>query len=284
MERPIKKMILVLAVIFLSGAVLCQSQKLMTFNIRYYNQGDQEDHWDNRKEGIIELIKYYEPSIFGIQEGLSNQVEYLDSCLREYSYIGIGREDGKKKGEYSAIFYNTKKYRVIEESTFWLSETPDRVSVGWDAALERICTYGLFEDLANGQRIWILNTHFDHRGNVARENSAELILSRVREINSDNLPLVLMGDLNLTPDAEPIQLLKNGLDDAMEISKKPLYGPSGTFNGFSDRMITSKLDYFFTQNLDVLSYAHIDDRLDNNRHISDHLPVLIEINFPNAGK
>ena len=126
--------------------------------------------------------------------------------------------------------------------------------------------------------MWILNTHFDHRGRIARENSARLILKRIQQLNKENLPLVLMGDLNLTPAEEPIQILKTELTDALEISEKPLYGPAGTFNGFRDGIILRRIDYFFTQNLNVLSYTHIDDRLDDNKHISDHLPVMIKIN------
>lgn len=267
-----------LILILISITALGQPSNLITFNIRYDNPQDMENNWKNRKDKLIRLILHYEASIVGTQEGLLNQVEFMDSCLTGYKYIGVGREDGHTQGEYCAIFYDTTKYRLISDSTFWLSESPGKVSVGWDAALERICTFGLFEHLDTKQRIWIFNTHFDHLGKTARENSASLILETIKQINTENLPVVLMGDFNATPEEKPIQILKAGLTDALDISGKPLYGPAGTFNGFTEEVMVKRIDYFFTGNLDVLSYTHIDDRLDNNNHISDHLPVMITIN------
>lgn len=263
--------------IFLSVAAQGQATKLITYNIRYDNPNDGDNIWENRKGKLAGLINYYEPSFLGIQEGLLNQVEFLNNSLPEYDYIGVGRDDGKQKGEYCAIFYNVSSYKVILDSTFWLSETPDRPSNGWDANLHRICTYGLFENLATSEKIWVMNTHFDHRGKLARENSARLIAERVKLINNDKLPLVLMGDFNATPEQKPIQILTGVLSDPMKISEKPFYGPPGTSNGFRQEEMIRRIDYLFTRNVNVLSYSHIDDRRDNNLHISDHLPVLLII-------
>ena len=261
----------------LFNAALGQTTKLMTYNIRYANPDDGENYWENRKEKLAGLVKYYEPAFLGIQEGLIHQTEYLDSCLESYAYIGVGRDDGKQKGEFCALYYDTTLFRVIIDSNFWLSETPDIPSNGWDANLNRICTYGLFEDLRTGNRIWVMNTHFDHRGRKARENSAKLIVKRIGRFNRDKLPLVLMGDFNATPDDSPIQILTGELSDGAAISKKPLYGPPGTSNGFRDGLIIRRIDYLFASNVKVLSYAHIDDRRDNNLHVSDHQLVLMEI-------
>ena len=263
--------------ISLFGTIVGQTARMITYNIRYANPNDGDNIWENRKGKLAGLINYYEPSFLGIQEGLLHQVEYLDSCLSEYEYIGVGRDDGKQKGEYCAIFYDTRTYEVIIDSTFWLSETPGIPSNGWDANLNRVCTYGLFENLNTKERIWVMNTHFDHRGKMARENSASLISKRVVQINKDNLPLVLMGDFNATVEQKPIQILKAKLSDAREISEKPFYGPPGTSNGFRQDEIVRRIDYLFTRNVKVLSYSHIDDRRDNNLHISDHLPVLMVI-------
>jgi len=273
------KMFLFQGVILISlfSTALGQPTKLITYNIRYDNPNDGENIWENRKNKLAGLINYYEPSFLGIQEGLLNQVEFLDSSLTAYEYIGVGRDDGKQKGEYCAIFYDTRTYKVILDSTFWLSETPGIPSNGWDANLNRICTYGLFENLDTKERIWVMNTHFDHRGVMARENSARLISKRVELINEDNLPLVLMGDFNATVEQKPIQILKAKLSDALEISEKPFYGPPGTSNGFRQEEIVKRIDYLFTKNVRVLSYSHIDDRRDNNLHVSDHLPVLMII-------
>ena len=269
----------IVILISLSSTVLGQTARMITYNIRYDNPNDGENIWENRKTKMAGLLNYYEPSFFGIQEGLLNQVEYLDQSLLAYDYIGVGRDDGKQKGEFCAIFYDTRTYKVIIDSTFWLSETPDTPSNGWDANLNRICTYGLFENLETKERIWVLNTHFDHRGKIARENSARLISERTKIINEDNLPLVLMGDFNATSEQKPIQILKANLSDALEISEKPFYGPPGTSNGFRMDEIVRRIDYLFTRNVKVLSYSHIDDRRDNNYHVSDHLPVLMIIDL-----
>ena len=183
-----------------------------------------------------------------------------------------------KKNGIAMRFFDTTFYEILEHSTFWLSETPDAVSVGWDAALERICTYGLFEDKNSGEKFWVFNTHFDHLGVIARKKSSALILKKIKEINTQSLPVILMGDFNSISDSEPIKILKKDLIDALQISLDILKGPQGTFNDFDEMLpIDNRIDYIFTKNVKVLSYRHIDDRLNNNRHISDHLPVMIEI-------
>jgi endonuclease/exonuclease/phosphatase family metal-dependent hydrolase len=159
-----------------------------------------------------------------------------------------------------------------------LSPTPEKVSKGWDAALERICTYGLFQDRETGRELYVFNTHFDHVGEVARAKSVRLIVERIREINERQLPVVLMGDFNLEPSSLPMQWLQAQLTDAQNASKTSFYGPTGTFNGFDPAMeLNRRIDYIFVEHLGVQSYLHIDDRMENNKHISDHLPVLAEL-------
>jgi endonuclease/exonuclease/phosphatase family metal-dependent hydrolase len=274
--------IISLILVCLIPRVSAQTTKLMTYNIRYANPNDGPNYWENRKEKLAHLIRYYDPAFLGIQEGLLHQVKYLDSCLVSYNYIGVGRDDGKQKGEFCALYYDKNLYRLIKDATFWLSETPDNPSNGWDANLNRVCTYGLFEHIHTKTRIWVLNTHFDHRGKLARENSARLILIKIGQLKNDDMPLVLMGDFNATPDDKPIQILTSELSDGAAITEKPLYGPPGTSNGFRDGEIVRRIDYLFSRNVRVLSYAHIDDRRDNNLHVSDHQPVLMEIDFPSA--
>lgn len=279
MNRTLIKIYTLLILLIFSGLVFSQELNLMTFNLRYDNPEDNEDNWHYRKENVIELIKNYEPKIFAIQEGLSQQVHYIDSCLNNYKYIGIGREDAKEKGEFSAIFYDTTKFTLEEENTFWLSESPDTISVGWDASMERICTYGLFINNESDNQIWVFNTHFDHRGPEARKNSAYLILKKIEELNNLKLPIALMGDFNSIPTDPPIEIIKEKLMDGQLITENPFYGPIGTFNGFKDEAVKNRIDYIFTDNLKVLRYIHIDDRKDDNRHISDHLPVLATIHL-----
>ena len=264
--------------ILILNPIYMQSHSFLSYNIRYDNNWDIDNSWSNRKDKICHLLTKYNPSIFGIQEGLLNQINFIDSAMIKYDYIGVGRDNGETEGEFCAIYYNKDRYKLIKHSTFWLSETPGIISIGWDAALERICTYALFEYKKSNQRFWVFNTHFDHLGIDARKKSSELIVQKIKKINEQSFPVILMGDFNALPDSEPIVILKNYLNDALQISLRELQGPIGTYNAFDTSLpIEKRIDYFFTKNIKVLSYEHIDDRLENNRHISDHLPVMIEI-------
>jgi len=262
----------------ISSSIYSQPHTIISYNIRYDNNWDVENSWKIRRKKISQILIQYYPSIVGIQEGLLNQVQYIDSSLINYDYVGVGRDDGKEKGEFCAIYFDTTRYVLLKNSTFWLSETPDTISVGWDAALERICTYGLFRDRKTEEEFWVFNTHFDHMGAMAREQSSGLILKRINKINRRSLPVILMGDFNSIPDSPPVNKIKTELSDALHVSLEKLQGPRGTFNGFNaDLPIEKRIDYIFTRNFKVLSYIHINDRLNNNRHISDHLPVMIKI-------
>ncbi len=255
-----------------------ETTKIMTYNIKLDYPKEGKNSWNNRKDWIARQIKFYEPDIFGVQEALPNQMQYLDTTFVDFKYVGVGRDDGKNKGEYSAIFYNTLKFKVIESGTFWLSETPDKVSMGWDAVCNRICSYALFKNKKTKQQFWIFNTHFDHVGEIARMESPKLILKRIEELNINNLPIILMGDFNLEPNTENIQLIKKYLHDTKEISKSIPFGPEGTFNGFNfDKPITRRIDYIFvSNNINVKKYAVLSDSKDC-KYPSDHLPVYIEL-------
>ena len=251
---------------------------VMSYNIRYDNKWDKENSWDTRKESIVRIFEKYSPSFIGTQEGLAHQIDYMDSALTEYDYIGVGREDGEKKGEFCAIYYISDTYNVIESSTFWLSDNPENVSIGWDAALERICTYGLFEHKQSKNRIWVFNTHFDHMGEIARKKSSELILARINDLNNFSGPIILMGDFNSLPNSGPVHTILKEFKDAFNISINKPKGPKGTYNGFNeDQPIEKRIDYIYVKNIDVRNHEHIDDRLDNSNHISDHLPVMVDI-------
>ncbi|MBL4724482.1 MAG: endonuclease/exonuclease/phosphatase family protein [Lutibacter sp.] len=263
----------------------CTSEKeiynIMTYNIRYDNPNDGENQWSNRKEYLCDQITYNEVDIFGIQEGLHHQITYLDNTFSDFDYVGVGRDDGKEKGEYCAIFYNSNKFKVIESNTFWLSETPNEISVGWDASMERICTYALLETINSKQQFFVFNTHFDHIGNLARLESSRLIYDKISEINLNNLPVMLMGDFNLQPESKPIKYLSNVLNDSEEISLEKPFGPEGTFNGFRfHEPVTDRIDYIFTdkEKVQVNKYAILSDSK-NCKYPSDHLPVLVEVAF-----
>lgn len=261
-----------------SSKIHSQSHLIMSYNIRYDNSWDDLNNWEIRKDKVIEIFTDYDPGIIGIQEGLINQIQYIDSSLINYDHFGVGRDDGKSKGEFCSIFYDRNRYILNDHSTFWLSEMPDHVSVGWDAALERICTYGLFKDRKSGDSFWVFNTHFDHMGLVAREKSSKLILDKMDKVNHENLPTILMGDFNSMPKSQPIKKIKSKLFDGLDISVKELNGPIGTYNAFNtDLPIEKRIDYIFVNDFKVDAYTHINDRLNDNRHISDHLPVLIKV-------
>jgi len=266
--------------LFIPAIAFGQTFNVMTYNIRYDNPSDGKNAWSLRKECLVSQIEKYNPAILGIQEGLHHQVLYLDSCFSKYAYIGVGRDDGKTKGEYCAIFYDTLQFRVIESSTFWLSGTPERVSVGWDAALERICTYAIFENVQTGKRILVFNTHFDHIGVIARKKSAQLIVSKEHEINSEKLPVLIFGDFNSSPETKPIKILKNIFSDSEDISSAKNTGPKSTFHAFDNGIfIAEKIDFIFVNNVKVISVQHINEMRPDGFYISDHLPVSASVCF-----
>lgn len=273
--------LLSLMILLIANTTLSYSQtvKLITYNIRYDNSNDAENSWSERKEKLAAQIKFYEPDIFGIQEGLYHQVNFLDNYLGKYNYAGVGREDGKTIGEFSAIFFNAKRFKLLESSTFWLSETPDTISIGWDAVLPRICTYVYLKDNITGKKIWVFNTHLDHIGKLARINSAKLIVKRIKSLNKLTDPVILMGDFNSTPDSKVIKYLSAELNDSKYSGINPAFGPEGTFNGFKfHEPVTERIDYIFSYKEKTLvnKYAVLSDSKDC-KYPSDHLPVFIEI-------
>ena len=257
-----------------------QDLKVMTYNIRLSLESDKENSWNNRKQETMALMSYYHPDYFGVQEAIPQQMIDIKTNLKDYDFVGVGRDDGKNQGEYSAIFYDKSKLDVLKSGTFWLSETPEKPSKGWDAAYNRVCTYAFFKIKKTGKQFLAMNLHFDHVGDVARVNSAKLILEKIKKLNPKNLPLTLTGDFNLTDDSEPIKIISKSLDNVFYHSKKTHYGPKGTFTGFDINTIPQdRIDYIFVKRFEVLSNRTINDRRENLLHPSDHFPILAEINF-----
>jgi endonuclease/exonuclease/phosphatase family metal-dependent hydrolase len=253
----------------------------MSYNIRYDAPNDGDNIWDIRKEKLSALMAYYDADFIGTQEVQHHQLEFLLQKLPTHSYIGVARTDGKQDGEYSAIFYNKEKWKLISQETFWLSPTPSVPSKGWDAAFERICTYGLFQCQKSKKFIWVLNTHFDHIGKVARFQSAQMVIDKVKELKSNkNYPIVFMGDLNARPDENTIVLLNQHLKDAQQVSELPAYGPEDTWNAFQfSKKPSGRIDYIFIKedpSVKVKRFATIDDFYDF-KYPSDHLPVIAHI-------
>jgi len=252
----------------------------MSFNLRYDNAGDKENSWVNRRDELSSMILKYHPDVLGIQEGLYSQVTFLDSSLTDYNYAGVGRDDGDKKGEFSAVFFNTKKFSLLATKTYWLSPTPEKVSVGWDAAMERIVTFATLISLNHSDTIYVFNTHMDHIGKVAREKSAELIWSIIKTNNLAKNKLIVMGDFNSTPDESAAQLFLANMDCGFNSKNVNTSGPIGTFNAFNvTDSVTKRIDYIFTKNMIVTDYQHINERRNNNLWLSDHLPVYCKVHF-----
>ena len=260
--------------IFLSLPAVAQIS-VMSYNIRLATESDGENAWSQRKEYLTSQVVFYEPGIMGVQEALPEQLEFLDEELEQYRYVGVGR-DGERKGEFSAIFYNSDLFEMLDNDTFWLSETPERISRGWDAALNRICTYGRFREKASGKEFYVFNTHFDHKGEVARLKSAELIVDKIKEVNSDGLPVVLMGDLNLPPSSPSLVPIQRYLNDSRAVASEAVFGPEGTFNGFKfGEPVGERIDYVFTsEGIKVLKYGVLTDSKEL-KYPSDHFPVLV---------
>ncbi|QXP55292.1 endonuclease/exonuclease/phosphatase family protein [Cellulophaga sp. HaHa_2_95] len=257
-------------------SVAGQTTSVMSYNIRLDVASDGENAWPFRKDFVVDQLKFYSPDIFGIQEGTPQQTAYLAAQLDNYTFIGVGR-DGGDKGEYSAIFYNSIEFSVAEENTFWLSETPTEVSMGWDAACNRVCTYGLFTNKDTKQKFWVFNTHLDHKGAIARAKGVQLILNKIKEVNTKDYPVVLTGDFNLEPTDEVIATVKNVLSDAKEVAHLS-FGPEGTFNAFKfTTAVKRRIDYIFIARttIKVNKYAVLSDSKEL-KYPSDHLPVYIE--------
>jgi endonuclease/exonuclease/phosphatase family metal-dependent hydrolase len=267
--------------LFLIPATLfSQQMNIISYNIRLNTASDGVNAWPNRIEMVNGLLRFHEADIFGLQEALYDQIQDIEKGLPEYEWFGVGRDDGEKAGEFSPIFYNKSKFILYDHGTFWLSPTPDVPSKGWDAALNRIVTWGLFQSKITGKQFLVFNTHFDHRGTEARKNSALLIEKKIREMTRNkNLPVILTGDFNLTPDQEPIILLKKYMKDSFEVTEEQPYGPVGTYNGFKIEadLSSNRIDYIFVHgDVDVLKYAALTDFKDH-RFPSDHLPVFAKV-------
>ena len=262
--------------------------RVMTYNIRYDNPADGADVWANRRDFVASLIRYHRPQIIGTQEALRNQLADLSERLPAYHWCGAGRDDGHELGEYCAIFYDTTAIRRLRDSTFWLSPTPALPSKGWDAALNRICTWAEFADRETGQRFVVMNTHFDHLGEQARAASAELLKAQASTL-AGPLPVIVLGDFNATPADAPITILLDQarqsppallLADARAVTRTQPHGPPATFQGFDvhNPRNQSQIDFIFVRiGMSVLAHATLTDFKPDLRFPSDHLPVIAEI-------
>ena len=248
-----------------------------TYNLRLNTPEDGLNAWPLRKEAVKELIRYHQIDLLGTQEGYAEQLEDLTGSTG-YAYVGVGRDDGQRAGEHSAILYRSERFAVLAHGDFWLSPTPEVPGKGWDAkCCNRISSWAHLRERRSGQEFYAFAVHFDHEGVIARRESAHLMLRKIREIAGEH-PVLCLGDFNATPDAEPISIMAAGMRDARQESLTPPYGPVGTFNDFRiDAPLKDRIDYIFLgPRWKVLRYAVLTDSV-AGRFPSDHLPVVARV-------
>ena len=267
---------------------------VISFNIRVsgnvLSEMFDENSWSRRKYATPAMIKDQCPDIFGVQEALSDQLTYVGGELPNYSYVGKGREDGKEiseitnsedSGEIMAIFYNTSEIELLDWGTYWLSETPGEPSISWEADFKRTMTWAKMQMKYSGKKFFYVNTHLDNHSGTAREEGLKLIVKKIAEMNIDNLPVVLTGDFNVTPDNSVLGdvLGKAEMLDARTTAAKTDDLP--TFNGFGDEDESPRvIDYIYYRGFSSCpEYKTIDEKYENITYISDHYPIVARLMF-----
>ena len=252
--------------------------KIISFNVRYSSapEIDGDNRWELRRDASVKMVAKHKPLVMGLQEACPDQIDFLDLNLTGYKHIGVGRDDGKRAGEMMAIYYDTTRLTLLDSGTFWLSETPEKVSIGWDAACKRTCTWGHFKVNDTGFEFLYFNTHLDHLGSLARKNSIKLIVDKMTELNPDNVPVFLSGDFNSTTDDPIFDPLKASLKDARMMSA--ISDKIITYNGFgtvTDNPNTRKewvIDHIFFSGVNPMAFMVLNGNY-GVPFISDHYPI-----------
>jgi endonuclease/exonuclease/phosphatase family metal-dependent hydrolase len=281
-----KPLLISLTLLILAIPAVADSNHLsvMSYNIRcgFCEPTASLNHWSKRKFLVAHLIKIHDPDIIGLQEAELFQTEDLVNMLEDYAWIGVGRDDGKKKGEANAILFRKSRFRLEAQKTLWLSQTPKKVSRGWDASFNRTISIVTLKDIQTGSAINFFNTHFDHLGMIAQQKSATLLINEIKKL-PENIPLILTGDFNLTSDNN---IYNNIIDagvvsDAAKTSLSKSTGGTVTYNDFGKTPEPDKkIDYVFTNKVIKVLSHHIDATTYNNLYPSDHYPIIVELEMP----
>lgn len=281
-----KKITFILSFLLFSLVMSAQQLYVASYNIRYNNPDDvaEGNGWNNRCPVICDMINFEQPQIFGAQEVLHNQLVDLLKGLDGYDYIGVGRDDGKEAGEYSAIFYKKDRFKLLDSGYFWLSETPDKPSFGWDAACIRICTWGKFRDNETKFTFYFFNLHMDYLGVKARHEGAKLVISKMKDIAKD-APVIMTGDFNVDQESDAYKTFAASglLKDCYEAAQQK-FAVTGTFNDFGqDNPGPSRIDHVFVSpKFTVEHYGILTNSYwlgKTRRNPSDHYPVFVKLNY-----
>lgn len=268
-----------------SAAQHDQHITVMSWNIRLDTPDDGFNQWSNRKDELCREILRQNPDVLGVQEAKYNQMKDMRKRLPGYKSIGVGRDDGRKAGEFSAVFYKKKNLKALKSGTFWLSQTPEIPgSRGWDAACNRVVSWVELRDKTTGKQFFVFNTHFDHVGEEARIESARLILRKMGELAGRN-PVILTGDLNVNNKSKVYRILTFSenevtLSDSRTRANAEVSGPDFSFVSFDPEFVPAEIIDFIltTWDFDVISNDIYDFR-SGGKYLSDHLPVTAEIKF-----
>ena len=257
------------------AAVSCKKAdpelKVMSFNIRLGVADDGDNSWDIRKPAVAEMLNTVNPVMFGVQEAYDFQLSYIEENCPRYKAVGVGRDDGSNEGEHMSVIYNTEKIEMLDWGTYWLSETPDVPSFGWDAACRRTATWTKLRVIATGKEFFFVNTHLDHVGVVARKEGLAMIVKRIGDMNPDGVPMILTGDFNITPDNEGLvdlaKIMKNSRYEAVASDTKPSY------NGWGEA--GEEIDYIWYDGFEECPmFRVVDEQYAGKPFISDHYPVM----------
>ena len=252
--------------------------KVMSYNIRLGTAKDGTNSWEYRYPATALMLKDQMPDVFGVQEAFNFQVKFIEENFTDYDSFGVGRDNGKSEGEFMSIFWNKKTVKMIKGGTFWLSETPEKPSMGWDAACKRTATWALMKDKNTGKLFYFVNTHLDHKGAEARRKGLELIVSRIDEINPKGYPMILTGDFNIKPDNEALVGLEQRMQSARKIAPKT--DNNATFNNWGKAKSDMVIDYIYVSGFSACPEYHtITEKYGTWKYISDHYPIYAKLIF-----
>ncbi|MBO5331377.1 MAG: endonuclease/exonuclease/phosphatase family protein [Alistipes sp.] len=250
--------------------------KVMSYNIRLSSgtiEADSIYHWEHRKQASLELMHQEQPTVFGLQEACPDQMDYMVENLPEYGYIGVGRDDGKRKGEFMSIFYKKDEVELIDGGTFWLSQTPDQVTKGWDAACFRTCTWTILKKKDTGKKFVYLNTHLDHKGQEARKESIKLIVAKAEELTGGKLPVFITADFNSPTTNEIFKPMQSAMKDARV--EAPVTDERGTLNCWGTTPPGVVIDHIFFRGAEAQKFEVLRDKDYGAPYVSDHYPVML---------